>query len=258
MVENLAEEELWNQYQEQNSQAAKEELIMRYIPLVKHIVSRIMIAIPDKFSFEDLVNYGVLGLIDAMQRFDPGRGIKFSTYAVPRVKGSIYDQLRESDWVPTSIRRKAKEFSRKLMELENKLGYSPTDQELREELNLSQVEYNDLLSQINIPENVSLEKTIAQQDGDQLKIKDLIRSSSEQEPDYVYDYRQMKKILGQAIEKLPDKEKLVVSLYYHDDLTLQEIGEVMDLTAARISQLHTKAIFRLRGYLSHQKEVLVG
>ncbi|GAB6098873.1 RNA polymerase sigma factor WhiG [Halanaerocella petrolearia] len=257
-IENLAEDVLWQKYKQSNSQAAKEELILRYIPLIKHIASKIIITIPDKFNFEDLVNYGVLGLIDAMDRFDPSRGIKFSTYAHPRVKGAIYDELRKLDWVPTSIRRKSKEFTQNIVRLENKLGRSPTDEEIKAEMELSQVEFKQLLSQINIPENVSLDRVISCQDNDQLKIKDLIKASNQYEPDNVFTYNEMKRILGQTINQLPDKEKLVVTLYYHEDLTLEEIGEVMDLTTARISQLHTKAIFRLRGHLSRKKEQLIG
>ncbi|AGB40653.1 RNA polymerase sigma factor, FliA/WhiG family [Halobacteroides halobius DSM 5150] len=256
-INKLSEDKLWKKYKQNDSQAAKEELILRYIPLIKHIVGKIMVTIPDEYTFDDLVNYGVLGLIDAMKRFDYQRGIKFSTYALPRIKGAIYDELRRLDWVPTSIRRQAKEFAEVLGRLENKLGRSPTDEELKEELNLTNNEYNKLLARINISDNISLDKVITQQKNG-LKIKDIIKSVSQEEPDQIFSYNETKRILGEAIDKLPDKEKLVISLYYHDDLTLQEIGEVMELTTARISQLHTKAIFRLRGHLSRKKDLLLG
>ncbi len=251
------EKELWQKYKSNCDQAAKKKLILRYIPLVKHITGKVIVNLPDKFTFEDLVNYGVLGLIDAIDRFDPSRGIKFSTYAVPRIKGAIYDELRNLDWVPTQVRRKSKQFSRAVRKLENQLGRPPADEEIREELGLEEEEFKQLLQEVNIPENISLEKFISPQAGDDLQLKDMIQDSSEGEPDNVLAYNQMKRVLGTAIDKLPEKEKMVVSLYYYEDLTLQEIGEVLDLTTARISQLHTKAIFRLRGHLSQKKEELV-
>jgi RNA polymerase sigma factor for flagellar operon FliA len=252
-----SEEKLWTRYKNNGDKAAKEELILKYVPLVKHIVGKITVQIPDKFEYEDLVNYGVLGLIDALDRFDPERGVKFSTYAVPRIKGAIYDELRKIDWVPTQVRRKAKKLSRAMQSLEGRLGRSPTDKEFRQELDLDKDKFRDLLAEVNIPENVSLERIISPQSGDNLKLKDIIQGSQDQEPDNVYAYQEMMEVLGTAIDKLGDKEKIVVSLYYYEDLTLQEIGEVLELTTARISQIHTKAIFRLRGYLSQKKDQLV-
>jgi RNA polymerase sigma factor for flagellar operon FliA len=257
MTEAVDEEKLWEKYKSNNSQKAKEKLILEYIPLVKHIAGKIIVDLPDRFDFEDLVNYGVLGLIDAIDRFDHQRGIKFSTYAVPRIKGAIYDELRRIDWVPTQVRRKSKQLSRALRELENELGRSPTDEEIRNKLDLTVEEFRNFLQEVNIPENISLEKFISPQAKDSVKLKDMIQDDSEVEPDQVFAYNQIKEVLGNAIDKLPEKEKLVVSFYYYEDLTLQEIGEIMELTTARISQLHTKAIFRLRGHLSQKKEVLV-
>ena len=258
MTHDVSEEKLWRRYKEEDSQAAKEELVLRYLPLVKHIVAKVIINLPDKFSFEYLVNYGILGLLDALDRFDVQRNIKFSTYAVPRVKGTIYDELRSLDWVPQSVRREAKKLTQVYIDLENKLGRNPSDEELREELDLDKKEFRKLLNKVNIPDNVSLDKIIFPNKDGKLTIKDLIPASDSEKPENLFQYNRMKEILGQAIDKLPKKEKIVVSLYYYDDLTLTEIGEVMDLTTARISQLHTKAIFRLRGYLSQKKDSLVG
>ncbi|MFO7819722.1 MAG: FliA/WhiG family RNA polymerase sigma factor [Halanaerobacter sp.] len=253
----LSEERLWAKYKEDGSQSAREELILKYVPLVKHLVGKVIISIPDKYSFDDLVNYGILGLMDALERFDYQRGIKFSTYAVPRIKGSIYDEVRKDDWVPQSVRKKSKQFTTALMKLEDQLGRKPTDEEIREELDLTIQQYQKMLSEINIPENISLEKIISFKDNDTLTIKDLVKDSKDEEPAQVFDYNKMKEILGSAIDKLPQKEKLVVSLYYYEDLTLTEIGKIMELTTARISQLHTKAIFRLRGYLGQKKNLLI-
>ncbi|MGM0501142.1 MAG: FliA/WhiG family RNA polymerase sigma factor [Bacillota bacterium] len=254
---DLSEDELWAKYKQSGSQSVREKLILKYVPLVKHIAGKVIINIPDKYSFDDLVNYGILGLMDALERFDPSRNIKFSTYAVPRIKGAIYDEVRKLDWVPQSIRKKAKDFTAALMHLEKKLGRAPDDDELKEELGLNSKQYKKMLSEINIPNNVSLDKVISFKDNDRLTIKDLVEDSQEEQPDQVFSYNQMKEILGAALEKLPKKEKLVISLYYYEDLNLREIGEVMDLTTARISQLHTKSIFRLRGYLGQKKDMLV-
>ena len=253
----LTEQELWVKYKQDGSQSAREQLILDYVPLVKHIVGKVIVSIPDKYSFDDLVNYGILGLMDALERFDPERGVKFSTYAVPRIKGSIYDEVRKDDWVPQAVRKKSKQFTTALMKLEKQLGRKPTDDEIKAELGLNSKQYQKMLSEINIPENVSLEKIISFKDNDTLTIKDLVKDEKEEQPEQVFDYNKMKEILGIAIDKLPRKEKLVVSLYYYEDLTLQEIGDIMELTPARISQLHTKSIFRLRGYLGQKKDMLI-
>ncbi|WP_408954528.1 FliA/WhiG family RNA polymerase sigma factor [Natroniella sp. ANB-PHB2] len=252
------EDVLWREYKQENSQQAKEKLVLKYLPLVKHLAGKVIVTLPDNFNFEDLVNYGVLGLMDALERFDDERNIKFSTYAVPRIRGAIYDELRKLDWVPQSIRRKAKNLTKVYIKLENQLNRTPTDQEVRAELDLTKQEFNQLLSEVNIPDNTSLERVIAPQDGNKLRLKDLIEDPEGVGPENVFEYNEMKQILGETINKLPKKEKLVISLYYYEDLTLKEIGEIMELSTARISQLHTKAIFRLRGHLSRKKELLVG
>ncbi|PRX33649.1 RNA polymerase sigma-28 (SigD/FliA/WhiG) subunit [Orenia metallireducens] len=254
--DNLKEDILWKKYKKNNCQQSKEDLILSYTPLVKHVAGKIITKIPDGFTFDDLLNYGFLGLIDAMNRYDIDRGIKFSTYAVPRIRGAIYDEIRKLDWVPQSIRRKSKKLSNTYNKLQKKLRRNPDDEEVRAELGLSCEEFNNLLVDVNIPENISLESFFNVKGGDKIELKDLISDSADKEPDNLFFYDQMKELLGESIDKLPEKERLVVSLYYYEDLTLTEIGEIMDLTTARISQLHTKAIFRLRGYLSRKKDLL--
>ncbi|MCK8816505.1 FliA/WhiG family RNA polymerase sigma factor [Natroniella sulfidigena] len=249
---------LWQKYKQERSQQAKEKLVLKYLPLVKHIAGKVIVKLPDNFNFEDLVNYGVLGLMDALERFDNQRNIKFSTYAVPRIRGAIYDELRKLDWVPQSIRRKAKNLTKVYIKLENELKRTPTDQEVRAELDLTKQEFNKLLSEVNIPENISLERMISPQDGNKLRLKDLVEDPEGVGPENVFEFNEIKQVLAEAINKLPKKEKIVISLYYYEDLTLKEIGEILELTTARISQLHTKAIFRLRGHLSRKKDLLVG
>lgn len=256
-LNEVKEKKIWNKYKNDNCQQAKEKLILNYIPLVKYIVGRIITNIPDKYTFDDLLSYGFIGLVDAIDRFDLNRDIKFSTYAFPRIQGSIYDEIRKLDWIPQSIRKKSKELANTYQNLEQKLGRNPSDEEVREELGLSSEEFHKLLMTVNIPENISLESFFTPKGGDKIELKDLISDSADKEPDNIFFYDQMKVLLGKTIDKLPEKERLVISLYYYEGLTLTEIGEIMELTTARISQMHTKAIFRLRGYLSRKKDLLI-
>ncbi|WP_027338716.1 FliA/WhiG family RNA polymerase sigma factor [Halonatronum saccharophilum] len=254
--DNKKESLLWKSYKEEGSKKAKEELVLSYVPLVKHIIGKLLINLGDRFEFDDLLSYGVLGLIDAIDRFDPSKGFKFSTYAVPRIKGAIYDELRRLDWVPQGVRKKAKDLSRVYRDLEMKLGRTPNDEEVRKSLGLDKQSFNKLLNEANIPRNTSLEKVLIPYGDKEVQLKSLIKDL-EDGPDQLFLYKEMKKILGEAIDNLPKKEKLVLALYYYEDLTLTEIGKVMDLSTARISQLHTKAIFRLRGSLGRKKDSLI-
>ncbi|MGM0470702.1 MAG: FliA/WhiG family RNA polymerase sigma factor [Bacillota bacterium] len=253
----LSEEELWVEFKENNSQQAKEELILRFIPLVKYVVNRVSINLPDQFEFEDLENYGIIGLIDAIERFDHRRGIKFSTYAISRIRGSIIDQIRKLDWVPTSVRRKAKRVAQTSSKLAQQLGRMPTDEELSEEMDLDLAEYNNLLSQVNIPQTTSLDSFISGSQSDGIILGDVVADDDAVNPDQKFQYQQMKEILGNAIENLKEQERKVITLYYYEGLNLTEISEVLEVTTARISQIHTKAIYRLRGYLSRKKEELL-
>ncbi|ADL13123.1 RNA polymerase, sigma 28 subunit, FliA/WhiG subfamily [Acetohalobium arabaticum DSM 5501] len=251
------EQKLWIEFKEHNNQQAKEELMLRFMPLVKYVANRVAINLPDKFEFEDLQNYGIIGLIDAIERFDHRRGMKFSTYAISRIRGSIIDQLRRLDWVPTTIRRKAKQVAEINSELANKLGRLPTDEEIRQELDLDSDEYSQLMSEINIPQETSLDSFINSRQADGVTLIEVIADEDAARPEQTFRYEEIKRILGEAIEKLKPQERKVVTLYYYEGLNLTEIGEVLEVTTARISQLHTKAIYRLRGYLSRKKEELL-
>ncbi|SJZ64735.1 RNA polymerase sigma factor for flagellar operon FliA [Selenihalanaerobacter shriftii] len=225
--------------------------------MVKYVVNRITVNLPDKFEFDDLKNYGIVGLIDAIERFDHRRQVKFSTYAISRIQGSIIDQLRKLDWVPTSVRHKAKRVAQVNSKLSQELGRLPTDQELREELNLNSEEYNQLLTEVNIPQQTSLNSFIKGSQTEGITLLEMISDGEAVNPERSFRYEEIKRILGETIEKLKDKERLVITLYYYEGLNLTEISKVLELTTARVSQLHTKAIYRLRGYLSRKKELLV-
>jgi len=248
--------ELWNHFRENGDDQARREIILYYSYLVKYVAGRVMIYLPPYVELDDLISYGTIGLIDAIEGYDPDHGVKFSTYAVARIKGAIYDALRAMDWVPRSVREKAKKISKAMAELEQQKKRSPTDEELAGFLNISSDQLQQMLNQVAIPQVMSLDKVIGERDRDQPLGID-ISGPQEDDPLYIVQQKNMKEVLGGAIERLPEQEQLVVSLYYYEGLTLREIGEVMDLSAARISQLHTKAILRLRGMLSREKKSLV-
>jgi len=198
-------------------------------------------------EYDDIVSFGVFGLIDAIDKFDINKGVKFETYATLRIRGSIIDSIRELDWVPRSLRQKSKELERLYMELETQKGQPPTDKEIAEKMGISIDEYNKLLNNINFSTLISLDEYLEQNfqvDSDIMHIK------SDDRPDSYLELIELKSLLGEAIDSLPEKEKLVVSLYYYDELTLKEIGVILNVSESRVSQLHTKAILRLRGKLS--------
>ena len=200
----------------------------------------------------DLVSYGLLGLIGAIERFYPDRQIKFETYAIARIKGAIIDELRALDWVPRSVRSRARDIERAIGELERKLHRAPTDEEISEKLGISTDELDESLSEIGRSSIAALDElwTISSTGGDQVALIDTIEDTQGPEPQTELAQTELKEALGEAIARLPEREKLVVTLYYYEELTLREIGEVLGVTESRVSQLHTKAILRLKARLA--------
>ena len=233
----------------------REEMILKYIPYVKYIASRLLMGMPPGVEFDDLVSYGIIGLIDAIEKFDPNKNVKFKTYAVTRIRGSIYDELRSIDWVPRSVRQKAKEIEQVILKIENRTGKLATDQEIAEELNIDIREFYSIMTKISCTSLLSLSDTyLPGDDNDKLSIQDIIESPNTMNPDITVERDAVKDLIVKAINELPDKEKKVLVLYYYEDLTLKEIGEVLDVTESRVSQLHTKAIIRLKAKLTEIKE----
>jgi RNA polymerase sigma factor for flagellar operon FliA len=240
---------LWREYTKTNDQAVRDRLILTYAPLVKYVAGRLGSGLPAHVDENDLVSYGLLGLIGAIERFDPNRDIKFETYAIARIKGSIIDELRAMDWVPRSIRSRARDIERAIGELERKLMRAPTDEEISEKLGVTVDELNDSLSEIGRSSIAALDElwTISSgEGGDQVALIDTIEDTQGPEPQSELAQTELKEALGEAIARLPEREKLVVTLYYYEELTLREIGEVLGVTESRVSQLHTKAILRLK------------
>lgn len=247
--------ELWKQYSDTKDPAVREKLILEYSHLVKFVAGRLSIYFGSNVEYDDLVGFGVFGLIDAIDKFDINKGVKFETYASLRIRGSIIDSIREMDWVPRSLRQKNKELEKVYWELENELGHSASDKEIADKLGISMDDFYKLVNDVNVSSMVSLEEFLEQNYEIGVELPNL---SDDDRPENYIEIAELKEILGDAIDKLPEKEKLVVSLYYFEELTLKEISAIMKVSESRISQLHTKAILRLRGKLGRQSSSLRG
>jgi RNA polymerase sigma factor for flagellar operon FliA len=243
--------ELWRRYKTTGDERARERLVVAYSPLVKYVAGRMGSGLPAHVEEADLISYGLIGLISAIERFDLDREIKFETYAITRIKGAIIDELRSLDWVPRSVRAKAREIERANAKLENRLQRAPTDEEMSEELGITVEEFQDSLLQISNSTVVALDElwTVSDSSGDQVSLLDTLQDPDAPDPSQVLDATEVKDRLADAIARLPEREKLVIALYYYENLTLREIGEVLGVTESRISQLHTKAVLRLKSRL---------
>lgn len=253
-------DDCWIRYKRDREPSARDELVLEYASLVKYVAGRLNVGFRNRVEMDDLVSYGVFGLLDAIEKFDPSRGIKFETYAVVRVRGAILDGLRSMDWVPQSIRNKSREIEKTYARLEHQLGRSVSDQEVAEAMNLSLEDFNQMLQEISYTSISYLEDLWSgdSSGGDSVRIMDTIEDTRVEDPLDNLAKEEAKQVLTEAVDKLPEREKLVISLYYYESLTLKEIGAVLGLSESRISQLHTKAILRLRGRLSRQKRKLIG
>jgi len=242
---------VWLEYRRTNDKALRERLIVTYAPLVKYVAGRLGSGLPAHVDEGDLVSYGLLGLIGAIERYDPERDIKFETYAIARIKGAIIDELRALDWVPRSVRSRAREIERAIGELEGKLGRAPSDEEIAAKIGISEEELEESLTDISRSSIAALDELWSVSgEGDQISLLDTIEDPSGARPADALDETELKELVADAISRLPEREKLVITLYYYEELTLREIGEVLGVTESRVSQLHTKAILRLKSRLS--------
>jgi RNA polymerase sigma factor for flagellar operon FliA len=241
--------ELWRRYKEDGDEKARERLVVAYSPLVKFIAGRMASGLPSHVEESDLISYGLLGLIGAIERFDLDRDIKFETFAVARVKGAIIDELRSLDWVPRSVRARARQVERAHAALEAEHGRAPTDEEMAGKLEITVDEFQEALLQIANSSVLALDDlwTFADPEGgSQVSVLDTIEDPGGVDPFSEAQTSELKDRLADAIESLPERERLVVALYYYENLTLREIGEVLGVTESRVSQLHTKAVIGLR------------
>lgn len=238
-------EMVWTRFKERREQADRDQLIIYYSPLVKYVASRVAAGLPQSVDQADLVSYGMFGLIDAISKFDPGRGFKFETYAISRVKGAILDELRSIDWVPRSVRSKAKSVERAMLKLEGQLHRSPTDEEIAVELDLTIGQLNNIYNQISSLGMVALDEMLSFNGGEGLTFGDTLADRSDG-PGGVYERVEMRQLLADAINRMTEREKIVLTLYYYENMTLAEIGRVLGVTESRICQIHTKAVLQLK------------
>jgi len=241
---------LWLQYRKTGDAGIRDRLILTYAPLVKYVAGRLGSGLPAHVDEGDLVSYGLLGLIGAIERYEPDRDVKFETYAIARIKGAIIDELRAMDWVPRSVRSRAREIERAIGALEAKSGRAPTDEEIAKKVGITVEELEESLTDIARSSIAALDElwTVSGQ-GDQIALIDTIEDTEAPDPQSSLSQTEMKEAIADAIARLPEREKLVIALYYYENLTLREIGEVLGVTESRVSQLHTKAVLRLRSKL---------
>ena len=258
LFENRTEEELWILYKESRNPALRDKFVRQYAPLVKDVAGKVAIGMPHNVEFDDLVGFGVFGLFDAIEKFDPEKHVKFKTYAVTRIRGAIFDELRSIDWVPRSVRQKAREVEEAVRRLETSLGRSAGDREIAKEMGIGLPDFQKLMLKISGTSILSLNDVwYTGEDNDKVSIVESIESPQSLNPDTIVEKEEIKRVIIEAINELPDKEKKVLVLYYYEDLTLKEIGKVLEVTESRISQLHTKAIMRLRAKLTNIKKGIV-
>ena len=255
-VKAIELQDLWRRYKSSGDERARERLVVAYAPLVKYVAGRMSSGLPAHVEEADLISYGLGGLISAIERFDMSREIKFETYAITRIRGAIIDELRTLDWVPRSVRARAREFERVNMKLEARLQRAPTDEEMAGELEITVEEFQEALLQISNSTIVALDElwTVSDSSGDQVSLLDTLPDHAAPDPEALMDQSELRDRIADAIAALPEREKLVVALYYYENLTLREIGEVLGVTESRVSQLHTKAVLRLRSKLAGELE----
>ncbi|MCW3040534.1 MAG: whiG [Solirubrobacterales bacterium] len=250
-VKAIELKDMWRRYKSSGDERARERLVVAYSPLVKYVSGRMASGLPAHVEEADLISYGLVGLINAIERFELEREIKFETYAITRIKGAIIDELRSLDWVPRSVRAKAREIERANAKLEHRLQRAPSDEEMAAELGVAVSDFLATLLQISNSTIAALDElwTVSDASGDQVSLLDTLQDPRAPDPAAVMDQTELKDRVADAIARLPEREKLVVALYYYENLTLREIGEVLGVTESRISQLHTKAVLRLRSRL---------
>ena len=253
-IQNLTEEEeieLWHKYKKTKAVAIRDRIIRQYMPLVKWVAGRVSTGMPESVEFDDLVGFGQFGLLDAIDKFDVDKGVKFKTYATTRIRGAIFDELRELDWVPRSVRQKSREIEDTIVDLEAKLGRTASDSEIAKAMNITEEEYQAVVMKVSGTSVLSLNDVwYSGDDSEHVSIGDSIEAPSSLNPDVIVEREEIRRIIIQAINELPKNEKLVIVLYYHEDLSFKEIGQVLNVSESRISQLHSKANLRLRAKLT--------
>jgi RNA polymerase sigma factor for flagellar operon FliA len=262
MIETMqiAHQDLWEQSRGPHSQEARRDLVNIYARIVKYVAGRMAIGLPHYVEFNDLISAGLLGLIQAIDNFDHERGIKFETYAIPRIRGSILDELRSQDWFPRSLRRKAKQLEEAYATLEVQLGRPATDAEVAKQLEIKVEELDSMVGEVSIATIMSLDADTSGDDSESsTSLGDYLADVNNEDVEQILAKQEMKTLIGTRMSELPEKEQLVLVLYYYEELTLKEIGEILDVTESRVCQIHTKAILRLKGKIErHEGKSSIG
>ena len=237
--------------QSEISASLKDRIVLEHAPLIRYIVNRIAVRLPSHIDLDDLHNTGVIGLMDAIEKYDPEKNCKFKTYAEFRIKGAILDQLRLLDWVPRSVRQKSRRLDKAYGEVEQRLGHQAAEDEVADALGLQIDKFHELLNQVRGISLVNLEEIRGtNQDGDRTgTFTDIVEDVNAENPFASFKLTETKQVIAATIASLPDKERLVVSLYYYEDLNMKDIGQILGITESRVCQIHTKAVLRLRGKL---------
>jgi RNA polymerase sigma factor for flagellar operon FliA len=256
----IANVELWQRYQAENCQDARRLLVEKFARIVKYVAGRMAIGLPHYVDFNDLTSAGLLGLIQAIDNFDYQRGIKFETYAIPRIRGAILDELRSQDWFPRSLRRKAKQLEEAYATLEARLGRPATDREVAEALQIDVGDLDGILGEVAVATIMSLDADASSDESEQsTSLGEYLADPRAEDMEKIIAAQEMRELIAQRMAELPEKEQLVLVLYYYEELTLKEIGEILDVTESRVCQIHTKAIMRLKGKIQrHEGKQSIG
>jgi len=258
VTDNPALDDAWRRYKKTRCQRSKELLILEYLPLVKYVAARLAIGLPPSVEIDDLIGSGTIGLLSAVERYDPSRDNKFSTYAIARIRGSMLDELRSMDWIPRSVRKKARRVEEAYARLENRLRRPAMDDEVAKELAVTVPEFLEILDEVRGTALVSLDDFMSPTDSSStMRIHDTVEDQGRIDPAAALEVEKMRKVLEGALDALPERDKLVIILYYYEELTLKEIGSTLGVSESRVSQIHTKAILRLRGRLRAEREALL-
>ncbi|MBX6377349.1 MAG: FliA/WhiG family RNA polymerase sigma factor [Clostridia bacterium] len=249
----------WRRYRETRRREDRDALVLAYAGLVKVVAGRLAIGLPAHVDAAELFGYGVFGLLEAIERFDPERGVKFETFAVPRIRGAMLDGLRSMDWVPTSLRQRGRQIEEAFWRLETELGRPPDEAEVAVALGLSAREVRHVIREMARSQVLSLDELwpLAEGDDGEFALRELVQDTGAEDPFAAATLSELRRALAEAIDRLPARERLIVSLYYFEGLTAKEIAGILRLSISRISQLHSRALARLRGHLRHYREGLV-
>jgi len=236
----------WEAYTQSRSPEMREKLLLQYLPLVRRVASRMLGSLPRSVRLDDLISAGVVGLLSSLDNFDPTMGVKFETFAMNRIRGAMVDSLRELDWVPRSVRQKARQLEHAMEELTQRLGRMPQDAEVSDRLGLSLEGYQALLEEVNVTVLLSLDDAFPSQTGEGAHLSDTVTDPNAETSHDRIEEMELRDLLVDNLKMLPEQEKLVLALYYYEELTFKEIGDVLKLTESRVSQIHSKAILKLR------------